>query len=86
MVDSCSDSSSLFSSSDVSSCSTASTKDSGNTADFSDYIFGEMAPNWDSHYGFSSNSATYFENLGTDYSVGGDDPCRSFEAGHRVRR
>lgn len=58
MVDSCSESSSLFSSSDASSCSTTSTKDSGNAADFSDYIFGEMAPNWDTHYGLSSNSVT----------------------------
>ncbi|KAJ7943718.1 Ubiquitin carboxyl-terminal hydrolase [Quillaja saponaria] len=45
-VDSLSESSSLFSWSDASSCSTASTKDSASNPDFSDYIFGEMGSNW----------------------------------------
>lgn len=75
IVDSSSESSSLFSSSDASSCSTASTKDSGNSAEFSDYIFGEMAHNWDTRYGLSSNSVTYCENWGTDCLVGSNDPC-----------
>lgn len=71
MVDSSSESS-LFSSSDASSCSTASIKDSASTADFSDYIFGEVGPDWYSHYGLSSNlvaSSTYDDNLGTDFLV-----------------
>lgn len=70
MVDSSSESS-LFSSSDASSCSTASIKDSASTADFSDYIFGEVGPNWYSHYGLSSNlvSSSSYDNLDTDYLV-----------------
>ncbi|KAL2349027.1 hypothetical protein Fmac_003027 [Flemingia macrophylla] len=70
VVDSSSESS-LFSSSDASSCSTASIKDSASTADFSDYIFGEVGPNWYSHYGLSSNlvSSSSNDNLDTDYLV-----------------
>ncbi|KAI4314410.1 hypothetical protein L6164_027322 [Bauhinia variegata] len=75
MVDSCSESSSsLFSSSDASSCSTASTKDSSSTADFSDYIFGEVGHNWYSHYGLSSNSIepSSNESFGADLFVDSD--------------
>lgn len=52
IVDSSSESSSLFSS-DASSCSTVSTKDSASTDDFTDYIFGEAGTNWYSRYGHS---------------------------------
>ncbi|GLT70694.1 hypothetical protein SLA2020_427550 [Shorea laevis] len=45
-ADSWSESSSLFSSSDASSCSTTSTKDSVRSEDFSDYIFGDMGHEW----------------------------------------
>lgn len=48
IVDSSSDSSSLFSCSDAGSCSTESTRDSTSTDDLSDYIFGE------SRYGYNS--------------------------------
>ncbi|KAL2662387.1 hypothetical protein AAZV13_02G037600 [Glycine max] len=70
MVDSSSESS-LFSSSDASSCSTASIKDSASSADFSDYIFGEVGPNWYSHYGLSSNmgASSSYDNLDTDFLV-----------------
>ncbi|KAK8472230.1 hypothetical protein PHAVU_002G148100 [Phaseolus vulgaris] len=70
MVDSSSESS-LFSSSDASSCSTASIKDSASSADFSDYIFGEVGPNWYSHYGLSSNmvASSSYDNLDTDFFV-----------------
>jgi len=73
MVDSASESS-LFSSSDASSCSTASTKDSASTADFSDYIFGEAGSNWHGQCGISSNSAasSSYDNLHTDFSVDND--------------
>ncbi|KAL6225095.1 hypothetical protein ACLB2K_003947 [Fragaria x ananassa] len=40
-TDSSSESSSIFSSSDASSCSTVSTKDSSSNEDFSDYLFGQ---------------------------------------------
>ncbi|WCJ31971.1 Ubiquitin carboxyl-terminal hydrolase 17 [Euphorbia peplus] len=46
LVDSSSESSSLFSWSDASSCSTASTKDSVKSEDFSDFLFGEAGANW----------------------------------------
>jgi len=70
MVDSSSESS-LFSSSDASSCSTASIKDSASSADFSDYLFGEVGPNWYSHYGVSSNmvASSSYNNLDTDFFV-----------------
>ncbi|RDY07290.1 Ubiquitin carboxyl-terminal hydrolase 17, partial [Mucuna pruriens] len=70
MMDSSSESS-LFSSSDASSCSTASIKDSASSVDFSDYIFGEVGPNWYSHYGLSSNlvASSSYDNLGTDFLV-----------------
>lgn len=70
MVDSSSESS-LFSSSDASSCSTTSTKDSASTVDFSDYIFGETGSNLHGHYGISSNSAasSSYDNLHTDFSA-----------------
>lgn len=45
-MDSSSESSSLFSWSDASSCSTASTKDSVKSEDFSDFLFGEVGPGW----------------------------------------
>ncbi|XP_022775014.1 ubiquitin carboxyl-terminal hydrolase 17-like isoform X2 [Durio zibethinus] len=57
-ADSSSESSSTFSSSDASSCSTASTKDSSRSEDFSDYLFGEMEPEWYSQYGISSDTGT----------------------------
>lgn len=70
MVDSSSESS-LFSSSDASSYSTASTKYSTSTADFSDYLFGEAGSNWHDHYGSSSNSvaSSSYDNLHTAFSV-----------------
>ncbi|XP_021274587.1 ubiquitin carboxyl-terminal hydrolase 17 [Herrania umbratica] len=55
-ADSSSESSSIFSGSDASSCSTASTKDSSRSEDFSDYLFGDMGPEWYSQYGISSDS------------------------------
>ncbi|KAL5820025.1 hypothetical protein ACOSQ4_023867 [Xanthoceras sorbifolium] len=57
-VDSSSESSSIFSSSDASSCSTASTKDSSRSEDLSDFIFGDVGPSWYSRYEFPSNSVT----------------------------
>ena len=44
-ADSSSEGSSIFSGSDASSCSTASTKDSSRSEDFSDYLF-EVGPEW----------------------------------------
>ncbi|XVF15286.1 hypothetical protein REPUB_Repub09cG0137900 [Reevesia pubescens] len=55
-ADSSSESSSIFSGSDASSCSTASTKDSSRSEDFSDYLFGEMGPEWYSRYGISPDT------------------------------
>ncbi|GAV59241.1 LOW QUALITY PROTEIN: UCH domain-containing protein, partial [Cephalotus follicularis] len=52
VADSSSESSSLFSGSDASSCSTASTT---RTEDLSDYIFGEGGRNWCSDYGLGSD-------------------------------
>ncbi|KAI4328140.1 hypothetical protein L6164_020522 [Bauhinia variegata] len=85
MVDSFSESSSLFSSSDASSCSTASTKDSSSTADFSDYIFGEMGPDWYSHYGLSSDTveSSSYESFGTD-SLIDSDGTRRFRQGSEL--
>ncbi|XP_044501614.1 ubiquitin carboxyl-terminal hydrolase 17-like isoform X3 [Mangifera indica] len=57
-VDSLSESSSIFSWSDASSCSTASTKDSSRSEDITDFIFGEMGPSWYSRYGNLPNSVT----------------------------
>ncbi|KAI9165768.1 hypothetical protein LWI28_020069 [Acer negundo] len=57
-VDSSSESSSIFSSSDASSCSTASTKGSSRSEDLSDFIFGDMGPSWYSRYEIPSNSVT----------------------------
>ncbi|TXG60104.1 hypothetical protein EZV62_014677 [Acer yangbiense] len=54
-VDSSSESSSIFSSSDASSCSTASTKGSSRSEDLSDFIFGDMGPSWYSRYEIPSN-------------------------------
>ncbi|EEF31689.1 cysteine-type endopeptidase, putative [Ricinus communis] len=51
-VDSSSESSSLLSWSDASSCSTASTKDSVKSEDFSDFLFGDTGPGWYGHRGF----------------------------------
>ncbi|PIA56317.1 hypothetical protein AQUCO_00700565v1 [Aquilegia coerulea] len=48
VLDSSSDSSSLFSCSDEGSCSTESTRDSTSTDDLSDYIFGESRFGWNS--------------------------------------
>lgn len=86
MVDSSSESS-LFSSSDASSCSTASIKDSASTADFSDYIFGEVGPNWYSNYGLSSNSvaSSSYDNISTDFLVD-SDASRRQRQDLRVRR
>ncbi|KAJ1399537.1 Zinc finger, MYND-type [Sesbania bispinosa] len=80
MVDSSSESS-LFSSSDASSCSTASIKDSASSVDFSDYIFGEAGPNWYSHYGLSSNSVapSSYDNLSTDFLVDSDASRRLWQ-------
>ncbi|KAF2283913.1 hypothetical protein GH714_017150 [Hevea brasiliensis] len=55
-VDSSSESSSLFSWSDASSCSTASTKDSVKSEDFSDFLFGEVGPGWYGHPGISADT------------------------------
>lgn len=71
-VDSSSEISSIFSGSDVSSCSTASTKDSSRSEDFSDFIFGEMGPGWYSRYGIPSDpvvSSTSYQNLDADSEV-----------------
>ncbi|RYQ81635.1 hypothetical protein Ahy_Scaffold1g107510 isoform F [Arachis hypogaea] len=68
-MDSSSESSSLFSSSDASSCSTSSIKDSASSADFSDYIFGEVGSNWYNNQGLSSNS---YDNLSTEFLVDSD--------------
>ncbi|XP_012081651.1 ubiquitin carboxyl-terminal hydrolase 17 isoform X2 [Jatropha curcas] len=59
LVDSSSESSSLFSWSDASSCSTASTKGSVKSEDFSDFLFGEAGPGWcgHGHCGLSSDAA-----------------------------
>lgn len=54
-VDSLSESSSIFSWSDVSSCSTASTKESSRSEDLSDLIFGDT-PSWYRSYGITSDS------------------------------
>ncbi|KAF5747328.1 Ubiquitin-specific protease 17 putative isoform 1 [Tripterygium wilfordii] len=54
-ADSSSESSSLFSYSDASSCSTTSTKDSSHSEDLSDYIFGDVKPSWYRHYGLPSD-------------------------------
>ncbi|KAM1611693.1 hypothetical protein ACFX11_000487 [Malus domestica] len=65
-IDSSSESSSIFSSSDASSCSTVSTKESSSNEDFSDYIFGEMGPNWYSQYSRHSSAgitSSLFPNL-----------------------
>lgn len=52
-VDSSSESSSIFSSSDASSCSTASTKDSARSQDLTDFLFGDVGPG---SYGLSKDS------------------------------
>ncbi|XP_031258966.1 ubiquitin carboxyl-terminal hydrolase 17-like [Pistacia vera] len=66
-VDSLSESSSIFSWSDASSCSTASTKDSSRSEDLTDFIFGEMGPSWYSRYGILSDSVTSSsQNFNTD--------------------
>ena len=81
LVDSSSESSSLFSSSDASSCSTASIKDSASSADFSDYIFGEVGPNWYNNYGLSSNSvaSSSYDNLASDFLVDSDAGRRHWQ-------
>ncbi|KAF8377353.1 hypothetical protein HHK36_030730 [Tetracentron sinense] len=56
LVDSSSDSSSLFSCSDEGSCSTESNRGSTSTEDFSDYIFGEAGRYWSSPWRISSDS------------------------------
>ncbi|XVF33085.1 hypothetical protein REPUB_Repub17cG0137800 [Reevesia pubescens] len=52
-ADSSSESSFIFSGSDASSCSTASTNDSSRSEDLSDYLFGEMRLEWYNQYGIS---------------------------------
>ncbi|KAF5178636.1 Ubiquitin carboxyl-terminal hydrolase, partial [Thalictrum thalictroides] len=56
VLDSSSDSSSLFSCSDEGSCSTESTRDSTSTDDLSDYIFGESQYGWNSPWRGSDDS------------------------------
>ncbi|XP_050206045.1 ubiquitin carboxyl-terminal hydrolase 17 [Mercurialis annua] len=51
-VDSSSENSSLFSWSDASSCSTASTKDSVKSEDLSEFLFGDTGPSWYGHRGY----------------------------------
>ncbi|KAK9949414.1 hypothetical protein M0R45_004938 [Rubus argutus] len=55
-MDSLSENSSIFSSSDASSCSTVSTKDSSSNEDLSDYIFGPVGTNAYSQYRCSSDA------------------------------
>ncbi|KAE8715814.1 Ubiquitin carboxyl-terminal hydrolase 17 [Hibiscus syriacus] len=69
-ADSSSESSSIFSSSDASSCSTRSTKDSSRSEDFSDYLFGETGPEWYSRYGISSDTAASSSYHGFDTDLG----------------
>ncbi|XP_022751124.1 ubiquitin carboxyl-terminal hydrolase 17 isoform X2 [Durio zibethinus] len=75
-ADSSSESSSIFSSSDASSCSTASTKDSSRSEDFSDYLFGEVGPEWYSLYGISSDMDAASSYHGLDGDLGAEmDGC-----------
>ncbi|XVE86851.1 hypothetical protein DITRI_Ditri18aG0068500 [Diplodiscus trichospermus] len=71
-ADSSSESSSIFSGSDASSCSTASTKDSSRSEDFTDYLFHEMGPEWYSRYGISSDTCTSSSYHGFDADSGGE--------------
>ncbi|XVE83071.1 hypothetical protein DITRI_Ditri16bG0057400 [Diplodiscus trichospermus] len=68
-ADSSSESSSIFSSSDASSCSTASTKDSSRSEDFSDYLFGEVGPEWYSRYGISSGTSSTYHGIDADWGA-----------------
>ena len=71
-ADSSSESSSIFSGSDASSCSTASTKDSSRSEDCSDYLFGEMGPEWYSRYGISSDMGASSSYHGFDADSGAE--------------
>lgn len=66
-VDSSSESSSIFSWSDASSCSTASTKDSSRSEDLTDFIFGD-GPSWYRSYGLATESvaSSSYQNFNTD--------------------
>lgn len=67
-VDSSSESSSLFSWSDASSCSTASTKDSVKSEDFSDFLFGEVGPGWYGRPGIAGDTVapSLYRNVDAD--------------------
>ncbi|XP_024182286.1 ubiquitin carboxyl-terminal hydrolase 17 isoform X2 [Rosa chinensis] len=67
-MDSLSESSSIFSSSDASSCSTVSTKDSSSNEDLSDYIFGQVGTNPYSQFRRSSDvvAPSLFPNFDVD--------------------
>ncbi|TYI40402.1 hypothetical protein ES332_A02G159400v1 [Gossypium tomentosum] len=76
-ADSSSESSSIFSGSDASSCSTTSTKDSSRSEDFSDYLFGEMGPEWYNQNGISSETAASSSYHGFDTDLGAEMDGRS---------
>ncbi|XWS29585.1 hypothetical protein CRYUN_Cryun24cG0041600 [Craigia yunnanensis] len=78
-ADSWSESSSIFSGSDVSSCSTASTKDSSRSEDLSGYLFGEIGPEWYSLYGISSHTGASSSYHGFDADSEMDDRSRWLE-------
>lgn len=71
-ADSSSESSSIFSGSDASSCSTTSTKDSSRSEDFSDYLFGETGPEWYNQNGISSETAASSSYHGFDTDSGAE--------------
>ncbi|KAM5577076.1 hypothetical protein ABKV19_007759 [Rosa sericea] len=78
-MDSLSESSSIFSSSDASSCSTVSTKDSSSDEDFSDYIFGQVGTNPYSQFRRSSDVVT--PSLFPNFDVDMKGPTEDSEGG-----
>nr|XP_011468537.1 PREDICTED: ubiquitin carboxyl-terminal hydrolase 17 [Fragaria vesca subsp. vesca] len=93
-MDSSSESSSIFSSSDASSCSTVSTKDSSSNEDFSGYLFGQVGANPYSQFGRSLDvfAPSLFPNFdvdmkgGTEDSEGGGNSTILFSDRSRHRR
>lgn len=93
-MDSSSESSSIFSSSDASSCSTVSTKDSSSNEDFSDYLFGQVGANPYSQFGRSLDvfAPSLFPNFDVDMkgrtedSEGGGNSTILFSDRSRHRR
>ncbi|KAL6222845.1 hypothetical protein ACLB2K_006235 [Fragaria x ananassa] len=94
VMDSSSESSSIFSSSDASSCSTVSTKDSSSNEDFSDYLFGQVGANPYSQFGRSLDvfAPSLFPNFDVDMkgrtedSEGGGNSTILFSDRSRHRR